>query len=335
MRISIISFTDDGQQLGAALQNRLSAADHSVRLSRGGKDGVTLQGWTAAAFPESDALLFIGAAGIAVRAIAPHIRSKTTDPAVLCLDDQGRFVIPLLSGHIGGANMLAEALAEALHAIPVITTATEGRGLFAVDRWAASRRLVIQNPQRIKAVSAALLRGEAVGLQSDFPIARPLPEGIFPDENSPLIRISIHAGDENALLLIPQIVTAGIGCKRNTPPEAIEAAVEAVLSRHSIHPAALSAVHSIDCKADEAGLLAFCERHSLPFRTFSAETLAAVEGDFPESSFVRKTVGVGNVCERSAATGGRLIARRSVRDGVTVALSQQDYTVTFGESANE
>lgn len=335
MRIALICFTGDGQRLGEAITSHLAELGHSSTLSRGGKEDISLAAWTASAFQNADALLYIGAAGIAVRAIAPLVRFKTADPAVLCVDDQGRFVIPLLSGHVGGANKLANALAPRLHAVPVITTATDGKGLFAVDSWAVSQELVIANPQRIKAVSAALLRGEAVGLHGDFPIADPLPKGIRLDETHPLIRVSIRSEDNDALLLIPPIVTAGIGCRRGAPLEAIEAAVEAILRRHHIHPSSLAAVHSLDRKADEAGLLAFCEKHSLPFHTFSAEVLAAVEGDFPESAFVRKTVDVGNVCARSAVMGGgRLIAGRFVQDGVTVALAQRDYTVTFGEYAN-
>lgn len=131
MTCAYIAFT----ARGLALAQQLAAACPGS-VTRGGADGVRLTDWTAAQFAQSDALIFVGAAGIAVRAIAPHCRSKAADPAVVVLDEGGRFAIPLLSGHLGGANELAQRLAAVCHAVPVITTATDGRGVFAVDEWA-------------------------------------------------------------------------------------------------------------------------------------------------------------------------------------------------------
>ena len=110
-----------------------------------------------ASFSSMDALIFVGACGIAVREIAPYVKSKKTDPAVLCIDEAGRFVIPLLSGHIGGANALAVELAEKLGATAVVTTATDVRGKFSVDAWAARHGCVISDMGLAKAVSAAIL----------------------------------------------------------------------------------------------------------------------------------------------------------------------------------
>ena len=100
------------------------------------------------AFSSSDALIFVGACGIAVREIAPYVRDKRTDPAVVCIDERARFAISLLSGHIGGANALTAELAEALGATPVITTATDVNGRFSVDAWAAQNGWTICGLQR-------------------------------------------------------------------------------------------------------------------------------------------------------------------------------------------
>lgn len=118
-------------------------------------------------FSSMDALIFVGACGIAVREIAPYVKSKKTDPAVVCIDEAGQFVIPLLSGHIGGANALAEKLAEKLDATAVVTTATDVRGKFAVDAWAARHGCAISDMGLAKAVSAAILEGD-VPLCSQF-----------------------------------------------------------------------------------------------------------------------------------------------------------------------
>ena len=150
-----------------------------VSVSRGfGEGKADLRAWTALAWEASDALLFVGAAGIAVRAIAPHVASKANDPAVVAIDEAGRFAVPLLSGHLGGANELAQTVARAAGAIPVITTATDVRGVWAVDTWARCAGLAVSNPEAIKRVSARLLSGGRVALYSDVPISGQPPEGV-------------------------------------------------------------------------------------------------------------------------------------------------------------
>ena len=126
------------------------------------------------AFANMDALIFVGACGVAVRSIAPFIRDKKTDPAVLCLDERASFVIPLLSGHIGGANALAARLAGALGAKAVITTATDVNGKFAVDAWAAQNGCAIEDFALAKRFAAEILEHD-LPLCSEFPVCPPLP----------------------------------------------------------------------------------------------------------------------------------------------------------------
>ena len=167
-------------------------------------------------FSSMDALIFVGACGIAVREIAPYVKSKKTDPAVVCIDEAGQFVIPLLSGHIGGANALAEKLAEKLDATAVVTTATDVRGKFAVDAWAARHGCAISDMGLAKAVSAAILEGD-VPLCSQFYLPVPLPEGTFAGETGPLgIFIGWHVRTPFArtLRLIPRVLRVGVGCRR-------------------------------------------------------------------------------------------------------------------------
>ena len=159
MKVSIIAFTDNGMEIAYKLSNSLSEAN-DVDFARCGKGALST--WTEEHFSTNDALIFIGAIGIALRAIAPYIKTKTKDPAVVVVDELGQFSIPILSGHIGGANELALQIAEDLGSIPVITTATDINKVFAVDTWAKSQGLQILNPQCIKLVPSKLLKGESV-----------------------------------------------------------------------------------------------------------------------------------------------------------------------------
>ena len=283
-------------------------------------------------FNNVDAMVFVGSVGIAVREIAPHVRDKATDPAVISIDELGRFSVPLLSGHIGGANALALDLANALGAIPVITTATDINKKFSVDAWAARKGLVIASLSRAKAVSAAILEQD-VPLKSDYPIVTNLPGGVvLADSGDVGIRISVFKDEpyKQTLRLIPKILHLGIGCRKGTPVETIREAVDEVLLEHNIDQRAIKCAASIDLKAEETGLLQYCGEQKLPVTFYTAEELKAVPGEFTPSAFVQSITGVDNVCERSALIGAeKLIVRKTALNGVTVALAAEHMEVRF------
>ena len=183
MEIAIIYFTAHGAEtalrIREALENKKEPQNESV-LTDGRALSVSLRQWTQEAFAEHDALVFVGATGIAVRSIAPFLKSKTSDPAVLCVDELGKFVIPLVSGHIGGANALAARLAEELDAVAVITTATDLNGRFAVDLFAKKNDLWISDMKLAKQISADVLDGKKIGFFSDFPVVGELPAELEP-----------------------------------------------------------------------------------------------------------------------------------------------------------
>ena len=177
---------------GLALAEKL-AAEYPGSVARCGHEPgqPSLADWTARQFAHSDALIFVGAVGIAVRAIAPHCKSKASDPAVVVLDECGRFAVPVLSGHLGGANELARRLAAVCGAVPVITTATDANGVFAVDEWARHQNCAVLEPERIKKVSGALLAGRTVRFASDWPIAGSLPAGLAEDAAAPELALTL------------------------------------------------------------------------------------------------------------------------------------------------
>ena len=339
MKVSIIAFTDNGMEIAYKLSNSLSEAN-DVDFTRCGKGALST--WTEEHFSTNDALIFIGAIGIALRAIAPYIKTKTKDPAVVVVDELGQFSIPILSGHIGGANELALRISEILNAIPVITTATDINKVFAVDTWAKSQGLQILNPQCIKLVSSKLLKGESVHVKSDYPIQGNLPKNVYlndlEDSNAGYDVIITHKDLENeckndTLLLVPQIITVGIGCRKDISFEAIESSILNILESENYHILAINALASIDKKANEKGILEFAKKYDLPFNTYSAEELNSLEGEFTKSEFVKSVVEVDNVCERSAImeSNGKLIRRKDTCNGagVTVALAINDPIISW------
>ena len=320
MSRAYLAFTAKGEALAHRLAEALPGS-----VSRCGGD-VTLKGWTAEHFAQDEALIFVGAVGIAVRAIAPHCRSKAADPAVVVVDEGGNFAVPLLSGHLGGANALARALAKACGAVPVITTATDANGVFAVDEWARHQNCAVLEPERIKKVSGALLAGRTVRFASDWPIAGSPPAGLAEDAAAPELALTLcPAGD--ALHLVPRIGVLGVGCRRGTSADTLAEAFAAFCAQAGFAPQCIAAAASIDLKQNEAGLLAFCQSRGWPVEFFTAEQLRQAPGSFTPSAFVQSVTGVDNVCERAAvlAAGGPLVFHKFARTGVTFALAVRPF----------
>ena len=331
--IAYLSFTARGKALAERLCAALGGASSCTRDA----SAPTLSGWTAKNFPSQRALVYVGATGIAVRAIAPYLRSKATDPAVVAVDESGRFAIPLASGHLGGANDLARAIASITGGTAVITTATDLRGVFAVDEWARRQNCAVIHLSAIKNVSAKILNGEIVRIFSAFPIAGNPPEGVQYTETGnaqsaemvPDIWVDVRR--RPPLSLTPRILTLGAGCRRGTDAATLERRFSALCDEYALCPEAFRAAATIDLKADEPGLLTFCAARHWELRTFGADELRRVPGTFTASAFVERKTGVENVCERAAvlSSGGTLIVRKYAGEGVTFAVAQGPFSMDW------
>jgi cobalt-precorrin 5A hydrolase len=263
MKTAVIAVSAAGGKLAAALAASLPDAKAFVYAPYAAADQQAFQklGDTVKELWKAyEGLIFLCASGIAVRAIAPWILSKHSDPAVVVCADNGAFAVSLLSGHEGGANGLAMEAAACIGAVPVITTASE---------------------------------------------------------SSPGI--------------LPRNLIAGIGCRKGVSAGAIRGMVEGVFAEHRISPLRISRICTIDIKEAEPGLVEFAEALGAPLITFTAEELNALEGGFSGSDYVLRVAGTDNVCERSAAAGGlsrggkgRLILRKTARDGVTLAVFEKE-----------
>lgn len=317
--------------------------------------------WAKEQMKEKNAMLFIGACGIAVRAVAPHLTDKLKDAPVLVMDEKGRYVIPVLSGHMGGANELAVCLAEKTGAEPVITTATDLNEKFAVDLFAKENGLFIENKDGIAKVSSKVLDGKTIIMsitpelenyfltELNFPEncmmkrsenteqkVRQMPEGVSIAPYSPellvdvLITSDMNVSDA-ALILRPKEYVIGMGCKKGKPADEIEDFILGTLDKLGISKAQVFALSSVLQKKDEPGLLAWCKKEGIPFFTYTAQELQETEGNFKSSSFVKDQIGVDNVCERAAVKAchpnGKLIYEKCAKDGMTIAVAKREWKV--------
>lgn len=352
--LSIISFTEKGAYLSLKLLDMLSEEGENAWLYtkcskyRDGSINKRLRyvysntdEWAKVQMSAKNGLLFIGACGIAVRAIAPWVVNKLYDSPVLVMDELGTYVIPILSGHVGGANEIAVKIAEMTGSIPVITTATDLNKSFAVDIFAKKNYLYIENKNGIAKVSSKVLRGEKIniaieshGYGHDSRFANQIKIVDFPPKQPVDVIITTGNCGYNAdLVLRPREYVLGMGCKRDKEPEKIAGYIDQTLTALGISKNQVYAICSIDKKRDEAGFLQWSSLERIPFITYSAEELEDVEGDFEVSQFVKSQVGVDNVCERAAlkgcGEGGELVYRKHASDGMTIAVAKRDWRVSF------
>ena len=292
MRTAIISLTAKGARLAEEISTKVGGQTFTK-----GKNFNKLADLVTGIFGKFDGLIFICAAGIAVRMIAPHIISKLSDPAVLVIDESGQNVISLLSGHVGRANELAVEIASAIEANPVITTATDVEGKFSIDAVASRLGLIPEPKEAIKAINAAILRGEDV---------------------------FVTVGDVR-LNLIPQNLIAGVGCRRGTSSLKIFEAIQRACAMIHQPIERVKLLASVDAKKDEVGLVSLAEVMDLELKFFSPSELQKKINEYQldESKFVTRSVGVGNVCEAAAlccVEGARFALPKTAFKGVTVAL---------------
>ena len=212
--------------------------------------------------------------------------------------------------------------------MPVITTATDVNGLFAVDLWAKAQNCAVLEPERIKRVSGALLAGQTVRYWSPWPVAGETPAGVKKADAPEAADFALTLTPQGeALHLVPHIGVLGVGCRRGTTAQQLEEAFAAFCAASGLSPAAVCAAASIDLKKDEPGLAEFCKVHGWPITFYPADELRAVPGQFTPSAFVASVTGVDNVCERSAvkASGGMLLLPKTAGGGVTLALAVRPF----------
>lgn len=351
MRYSVFTSTDNGIRLAKILKDKLDGQVDVYRSKTRSADYDTIaydkmSDVIKPCFESSDCLVFFGAVGIAVRMIAPYVKSKLSDPAVIVVDEQGKFAISLLSGHVGGANDITRRVADILSALPVITTATDLHGVKSPDAISTSLGLFPYPKEYIKNINDALLHDKELcwfvdeeWKRCDFFIDKLKEYGIEAKKTSAssLKRVSgltvfltehERAVSENILLLVPRALAAGVGCRRDTPKELIMSALKEATASIGQDVTAITVMASTTVKADERSLLETSRELGVEIRFFENEVLQdkITRYNLPESEFVKKQIGVGNVSASAALScfpKGSLALGKTKFEKVTVALVWQ------------
>ena len=351
MKIAIIAITGNGARLGTELQKRLGNATLHVLpryLPLAGAGALPLSVPLRDELPrlwrDADGLVLIMATGIVVRLVAPLLEGKDRDPAVVVIDDAGKFAISLLSGHLGGANELAGRCAFITGAREVITTATDANNLPSFDLLAKEQGWAIDDLSRVKVLNSLLLDGEAIAVVDGTGQVRPWFRGrgrlSFHDTFVAGLRsgakgvlfvtnslIPPQLQMENLLVLRPKNLALGIGCNSGTGVEEIEALIHEQMRLLALAPQSVGCIASAEAKRGEPGLMACAERLRVPLRFFSSEELNRVETPSPPSAHALKAIGAAGVAEPAAllaSRGGRLLLNKVKSGNVTLAIAEMN-----------
>ena len=350
---AIVTLTSGGTELGQRLRELLTgsvlyAPERFLGEGESAQDvipfGTSIRQTLQSAFQTHEALICIMATGIVVRELAPLLRSKHNDPAVVVLDERGRHAISLLGGHRGGANQLARRVALLLEGTAVLTTSSDVQALPALDLLGIDRGWRPSGHEHMTAVIAALVNGEPVALYQDAGEDDWLPEPPPPN----LIRFasldamaasgsaaaliityrsvpqSIRDALPRAIVYHPPCLVVGVGCNRNTAAAEIDAAIEQTLAGAGLEPLSVSRIATIEDKADEVGLLAMAEARAWPVTVFTREEIRAVDAVPNPSEWAQRELGVPGVAEPAALLGAAadsLLVEKRKFANVTVAVA--------------
>lgn len=343
--IAIWSITPKGKILGLQIQDRFKTSTLFVSVKiwgtpPPGENIFTFEKLSKeiqSQFNRFPGHVFLFSTGIAVRMIAPLLKSKITDPGVVVVDDNANHAISLLSGHLGGANLLAKKIAAVISAKPVITTATDTNDLPSIDMIAKMSHLHIETPWNIKIINMAFLMGERVSLYDPFQfIKTDLPEtfrvhadySFLPSSprTGPGVFCSYETKDvsRETLVLRPPVLSVGIGCNRGTSCDEIKAFLFLVLENESLSHHSIFRFATTTVKEDEKGLLSLSREMNIQIDFYGKDELNSVETIETPSKMVEKHLGVKSVCEAAAilsAGSGKLIVPKKKNKDVTIAVA--------------
>jgi cobalt-precorrin 5A hydrolase len=355
-KVAVVAVTSQGVETALKIKATLTEAGLSVNVYapqkyvRGGVMAVSGEFAEVLhyAFRVADALVAVMATGIVIRALAPVLKGKLVDPAVVGVDAAGKFAISLLSGHYGGANQLTKLVADGIGATAVITTASDSLGKQGVDELAKTLHLTILNPESLVAVNAALVNGKQVALIKVGALNVPVNEvhGYVVETVQTFEQATEAASNYDAAAIItdkqvimgknatpltilkPKTVIAGVGARKIVNPDHVVQAIQTALSKADLAVERVDGLATVDIKKESQSLLDAAAHLGLTFNFFTVTELAAIQSAelSADSEMVKEKIGVGGVCERAAllraGKNAHLILKKMKLNGVTVAVAE-------------
>lgn len=322
MKLAVITVTEKGVRNGLKIKEKINCDVFTISKFMKEKTLLIengLQNFFEKNLLKYDTFLFITASGIAVRTIAPFIKSKDKDPAVLTMDEEGNFIISLLSGHLGGANEAAKILGEITGAVPVISTASDVSGKIAVDTIAMKINGKLESLESAKKVTSLIVAGKEVDIKVPENMENENPQGVILISNRKNIEIA---------KIIPQNIVVGIGCKKNKEAEKIIDAVKDSFEKLNLCEESIRVFATVDIKENEVGIIGTAEYFGKELKIISREDIQKIENNFETSQFVKKSIGVGAVsapCAFIAGKGrGKFLAEKLKYEGITISIFEEE-----------
>ncbi|MFW6022822.1 MAG: cobalt-precorrin 5A hydrolase [Halanaerobiaceae bacterium] len=356
-KIAVITLSRRGQDLATKLEDLFNDLDiyckDKYRLDSNEVKGIeyynsSVKELTAILFKEYKNIIYIMALGIVVRVIAPYLKSKKEDPAVVTIDESGRNVISTLSGHLGGANQLTTEIADILKANSVITTATDCQGKPAIDMLAKEMNCIIEPFKNLKLANAAIVNDRPLSIFTDYTLdiseskyisVYPLSDFFSVSQSGFPVIVSNKEIKINGdyLQLIPRNIVVGIGCRRGISAEEISSVVQGSLQSLNLSEKSIKKIATIDLKKDEIGLLEYAAQKSLEMEIIDREEINNTNLDISQSDFVQKMIGVPGVCEPAAllaSDSGKLILPKTKCGRITIAVVEENLIYEEEEASN-
>lgn len=337
MKLAIVTLTKGGLNTAKKVKDSLEdSVDIFSKSEFNGKDikriNGSLRDFVGEIFYKYEFILFIMATGIVVRVIAPYIKDKTRDPGIMVMDEKGKFIISLLSGHLGGANSYTEKIAKKIDATGVITTASDVLGLISVDMLAKKLNCKMESLKKAKDITSDIVNEKKVGIISDIPINLQDYEKIkiINRENIKLFDSIIYITNKvlekphfRSIQLIPRNIVIGVGCRRGTKTENIIEAIKRVLVELNLRSDSIKCLTSVDIKKDEPGILEAGEYFDVDVQFIDRDKIKIIEDKFEGSNFVKKTIGVAAVsepCGYISSNRGKCIMKKRKFKGITLSV---------------
>lgn len=338
-KIGIIAITNNGKKLAINIKKHINNSEIYVtqKLYEPNFDVINtkLHEFVGSIFSKYDYIIFIMATGIVVRSIAPYILDKTLDPGIIVIDEKGKNVISLLSGHIGGANQMALNISKFINANPVITTATDVNNKSSLDMICKSINGYIYNfRENVKLINYMLIDNKKVGIyiDGDYKVDT---RGFITINNikdiknlDAIVYITnkkeLDIKHHKIIKVVPKDIVLSIGCRKNTDSKFLYSCFIDFINKNNIDEKSIKLIGSVEVKKDEKAILDLSKKLDVSFKTISITEIEKIEDKFDKSEFVKKSIGVYSVAEPVAyiLSNKNLIINKHKYRGITFAMGR-------------